>query len=376
MQTIHRLIYEDAREIKALENESIDLVVTSPPYPMIEMWDRSFAEMNPQVRQFLDKGEYSRGFESMHQVLDQVWQELYRVMKDGAFACINIGDATRTGNNRFQLFTNHARIQKKFFDLGFDVLPLIIWRKQTNAPNKFMGSGMLPAGAYVTLEHEYILVFRKGDKRKFSSPEEKYKRMQSSYFWEERNIWFSDLWDFKGARQDLDNRKLRERSGAFPFILPFRLINMYSVFEDVVLDPFCGTGTTVMAAMALGRNSLGCEIDPGFAEPVKQRIYEEWSLLNRYNLDRIKNHLAFIESSREDRLKHKNSYFGFPVMTRQEKDLKLSFIKTVEEESDKSFKVSYLSDRYLKALDPELITLDDLCYDEDIQPGLDFMDEV
>lgn len=73
----------------------------------------------------------------------------------------------------FQLYPNHARIINAFHALGVSNLPNILWRKQTNAPNKFMGSGMLPAGAYVTLEHEWILIFRKGGKRIFKSPENK-----------------------------------------------------------------------------------------------------------------------------------------------------------------------------------------------------------
>ncbi len=372
METTHRLIFEDARKVRALDDQSIDLVVTSPPYPMIEMWDQSFAEMDSRVNGFLDNGEYARAFEAMHQVLDQVWQELYRVMKDGAFACINIGDATRTNNGRFQLFANHSRIQSKFFELGFDVLPLVLWRKQTNAPNKFMGSGMLPAGAYVTLEHEYILIFRKGSKRKFTTAENKLKRMRSSYFWEERNVWFSDLWDFKGARQDMDSQALRERSGAFPFILPFRLINMYSLMEDTVLDPFLGTGTTMMAAMAAGRNSAGCEIDRGFLEPVIQRIYEQWPLLNRYNLDRIKNHLDFVDKQRDkgNQLKYMNSYFGFPVMTRQEKELKLPFVMSFSERDANCFKAVYFNDQYIQSIKPGELDIKHLTYDHGVQARL------
>ncbi|MFO7952940.1 MAG: site-specific DNA-methyltransferase [Bacillota bacterium] len=372
MQTNHRVIFEDARKISALNDQSIDLVVTSPPYPMIEMWDQSFAGMNSRVYDSLERGEYGRAFKAMHEVLDQIWGELFRVMKDGAFACINIGDATRTNNGRFQLFANHSRVQKKFFDLGFVVLPLILWRKQTNAPNKFMGSGMLPAGAYVTLEHEYILIFRKGSKRKFSTAEEKLKRMQSGYFWEERNTWFSDLWDFKGARQDTDSKNLRERSGAFPLMLPFRLINMYSLMGDFVLDPFFGTGTTAMAAMAAGRNSVGCEIDPGFVEPVKQRIFEQWHLLNRYNLDRIKNHLNFVKKHEIEgnQLKYMNSYFGFPVMTRQEKELKFPFIMSVAEEGTGCFKTVYFDDQYIKNIKPEKLDIKHLTYDHGVQTRL------
>ena len=184
MQTFHRIIFRDSRQLGLLDDESIDLVVTSPPYPMIEMWDALFASLNPDIGVYLERGDYRRAFESMHRLLDEVWAELYRVMKAGALACINIGDATRSVGDRFQLFANHSRVQGKCMEMGFDVLPSILWRKPTNAPNKFMGSGMLPAGAYVTLEHEYILILRKSGKRMFRSPEEKRRRRESAYYWE------------------------------------------------------------------------------------------------------------------------------------------------------------------------------------------------
>lgn len=361
LQTTHTIILEDSRKLGALSDGSIDLVVTSPPYPMIEMWDGVFAKLNPEIGRFLENGDYRNAFEAMHKILDEVWHELFRVMKSGAFACINIGDATRTVKNRFQLFANHSRIQQKCFEIGFDVLPVILWRKQTNAPNKFMGSGMLPAGAYVTLEHEYILIFRKGGKRVFVSTEDKHKRRQSSYFWEERNTWFSDLWDFKGTRQDINqnNTELRNRSAAYPFLLPFRLINMYSVFEDTVLDPFLGTGTTTLAAIAAGRNSVGYEMDKSFAATIKSRIDQELTNLNDYNVQRLKNHISFTKERAREKgaLKYINNNYGFPVMARQETELKLAFVQAVEEVGNNIFKVCYSENEYLKNLNLDELIL-------------------
>ena len=69
-----------------------------------------------------------------------------------------------------------------------------------------MGSGMLPPGAYITLEHEHILIFRKGNKREFKSKNKKQNRQESSYFWEERNRWFSDIWELKGEKQNLEEK--------------------------------------------------------------------------------------------------------------------------------------------------------------------------
>jgi len=215
--------------MKDIGDDSIDLVVTSPPYPMIEMWDGLFSSLSPACADGLKLGDGNAAFEAMHLELDLVWRELYRVLKPGAFACINIGDATRTIGDRFRLYPNHSRIVSRFHRLGFDCLPVILWRKQTNAPNKFMGSGMLAAGAYVTLEHEYVLVFRKDAKRQFSTNAEKSARMRSAFFWEERNKWFSDVWDFKGTVQGLKHGDLRSRSGAYPLELAYRLINMYSL---------------------------------------------------------------------------------------------------------------------------------------------------
>ena len=153
----------------------------------------------------------------------------------------------------------------KMIELGFTPLPSIIWRKQSNAPNKFMGSGTLPAGAYVTHEHEHILIYRKGGKRQFKTPQEKQNRRVSAFFWEERNAWFSDVWDnLKGTRQNLGDDVNRERSAAYPYELPFRIIAMYSVKGETVLDPFMGTGTTGACASLLGMDFVGIEIDKDY----------------------------------------------------------------------------------------------------------------
>ena len=346
MLTEHRVFIKDAREASELDDASIDIAVTSPPYPMISMWDDLFMGMNGAIGHALEKQDGRTAYALMHGELDRVWEELYRVLKEGAFACINIGDAVRTLGDRFQLYSNHARIQEKMFTLGFDLLPVILWRKQTNVPNKFMGSGMLPAGAYVTLEHEYILIFRKGAKRAFHTAEEKLKRQQSAFFWEERNAWYSDLWDFKGTRQEQSGEKLRKRSGAFPLLLPLRLINMYSQIGDTVLDPFLGTGTTTLAAMACGRNSVGYELDGNFAPPLREKMLRTPLSLNSYNLERLKAHHDFVfhRTAAKGPLKYCNEFFDFPVMTAQEQKMKLVFLKKVEELKENHYRALYLDD--------------------------------
>lgn len=139
----HRLIAADSRKLKTIEDESVQLVVTSPPYPMIEMWDQSFGEMDPSIRADLEDGSGMSAFEKMHAILVDVWRECDRVLEKNGFVCINIGDATRTLNGQFQLYSNHTAVVNCFLSMGYSVLPDILWRKPSNAPNKFMGSAVL-----------------------------------------------------------------------------------------------------------------------------------------------------------------------------------------------------------------------------------------
>ena len=182
MKTTHKVFFKDSTSMSAVPASSVHLVVTSPPYPMIAMWDDMFKRRSRKIDRALKNRNAMEAFELMHRELDAVWQEVYRILIPGGIACINIGDATRTIGDDFRLYANHARILAALIETGFSALPLILWRKSTNAPNKFMGSGMLPAGAYVTLEHEYILIVRKGSKRESSSPAEKQNRRDSALF--------------------------------------------------------------------------------------------------------------------------------------------------------------------------------------------------
>ncbi|MFH1152397.1 MAG: site-specific DNA-methyltransferase [Pseudomonadota bacterium] len=324
MQTDHQLIFQNAGDMHPLIDNSIDLIATSPPYPMIEMWDSQFVKQDQTIGRAMEKGHGMAAFEGMHRLLDPVWHEAYRVLKPGGFICINIGDATRTLDSNFILYPNHSRILSCLVESGFTPLPLILWRKQTNAPNKFMGSGMLPAGAYITLEHEYILIARKGPKREFSRPERKKARRESALFWEERNTWFSDIWmDLKGARQCLGDETVRKRSASFPFELPYRLISMYSVKEDTVLDPFMGLGTTALAAMAAGRSSVGFELEKEFLPAIQARFDSLIPFAGGLVQERLERHRAFMDVRVREKgvPKHKNLYYGFPVVTSQEREL-------------------------------------------------------
>ena len=337
MTTNHKVIIANSNKMDVIADKSVHLIVTSPPYPMIEMWDEMLSQQDPTIDGCLKDGNGQEAFLKMHALLDQAWKECDRVLKDNGFVCINIGDATRTIDGEFQLFTNHTRIIDAFSKMGYSVLPDIHWRKQSNAPNKFMGSGMYPAGAYVTYEHEYILIFRKGGKRVFKG-QEKALRQKSAFFWEERNVWFSDLWDIKGTTQTIVSSKkdVRNRNASYPLEIPFRLVNMYSAEGDVVLDPFLGLGTTSIACMLSHRNSIGVEIDPKIAEIALANMNLPVNSANRYINNRIKKHLDFIETLPAEKRKkcYINNPHGFAVKTKQEMAIEIDQIDQIIKEED------------------------------------------
>ncbi len=346
MKSNHEIIFANSSKMEKLSDQSIDLTITSCPYPMIEMWDTQFSDLNPQIQIELEEGNGNIAFELMHQELDKTWKETFRVLKEGGIICINIGDATRKIGNNFQLFPNHSRIIKYFSELGCLNLPPIIWRKPTNAPNKFLGSGMLPTNAYVTLEHEHILIFRKGTNRKIENSRKK-QRYASAYFWEERNNWFSDIWfDLLGIPQDINNIQTRARSAAFPFELAYRLINMFSIQADYVLDPFLGTGTTMLAAMASGRNSIGYELDGNFLEIIENRLEGIIKFSNDYLQNRIKKHEEFVHQRELENkpLKYCADNYNFKVMTAQETNISIPFLKAINKITDYKYEIFYSSE--------------------------------
>jgi DNA modification methylase len=298
---------------------------------MIEMWDDLFADLDPAAGEALAAGDGERAFEAMHGVLDEVWAECERLLAPGGIACVNVGDATRTVGESFRVYPNHARVVEAFDALGFEPLPEILWRKPTNSAAKFMGSGTLPPNAYVTLEHEFLLVFRNGRNRSFEPGAR--RRYESAFFWEERNRWFSDVWtDVRGRLQALPEDDLRDRAAAFPFEIPYRLVNMYSVYGDTVLDPFWGTGTTTLAAMVAARNSVGCELDGEFREWFAGRVGEVPAMAREVVGERLAAHREFVADRSEtgDPPGYEATHYDLPVVTQQERDIRLYVVDSVE----------------------------------------------
>ncbi|MCL1977267.1 MAG: site-specific DNA-methyltransferase [Candidatus Bathyarchaeota archaeon] len=258
-------------------DHSVHLMLTSPPYPMIQMWDAQFCQIDKRIdalwKNLSTSGVVEQIYDLMHENLTKTWQETYRVLVEGGIAAINIGDATRRLDGKFQLFPNHSRIIEACEKIGFITLPYILWKKLTTKPHykgkgAFLGSGFLPPNAYVTLDCEFILLFRKGNLRKFL-PHDK-TRYESKFTKKQRDEWFSQIWTLKGTRQTAD--ELERRTAAYPDKIAERLINMFSIKGDTVLDPFLGSGTTTKAAIQNQRNCIGYEVEENLMPIIQKTV--------------------------------------------------------------------------------------------------------
>ena len=280
MLTKNKIILGNSQQMPEIEDSTIHVMVTSPPYPMIKMWDTQFGKLNPKIATLWleleadgEERTLTQIYDAMHESLAKVWRETFRVLIDGGIACINIGDATRTVNGKFRLFPNHARLIEHCERIGFTTLPYVLWKKPTTKPKykgkgAFLGSGFLPPNAYVTVDCEFILILRKGNLRKF--PPHDACRYDSALTKKQRDAWFTQIWTLKGKRQTTS--QIERRTAAFPEEIGNRLIRMFSVKGDTILDPFLGSGTTTKAAEQNDRNSVGYEIDTSLLPLIKSNL--------------------------------------------------------------------------------------------------------
>ena len=259
--TTHRLHVGDARDLSWIPDESVHLIVTSPPY-----W--TLKDYNPIPGQM----GHIQSYEHFLNELDKVWIECRRVLVPGGRICCVVGDVCipRKKGGRHYIMPLHADIQVRARSLNLDCLTPILWHKIANGVTESEGNGAgfygkpYQPGAVVKNDVEYILFLRKGGGYRSVRPIQKALSMLTK---EEMQSWFLSFWtDIKGAST---------RSGhpaPFPVELADRLIKMFSFAGDTVLDPFVGTGTTSVAAVNCGRNSIGNEIDASYLQIAKERL--------------------------------------------------------------------------------------------------------
>lgn len=259
--TTHRLIQGDARSVPFIKDESVHLIVTSPPY-----WTLKRYNENPnQLGHVVD-------YEEFLGELAKVWKEMYRVLVPGGRLVCVVGDVclSRRAYGRHVVFPLHSDIAVTCRKIGFDNLNPIIWHKIANASyeinngSKFLGKPYEP-NAIIKNDMEFILMQRKSGG--YRQPTERQRKL-SMISKEEYNKWFQQFWNVTGA-------STREHPAPFPLELAYRLVRMFSFVGDTVVDPFCGSGTTMVAALKTGRNSIGIEIDQGYCKMAEERLRKE-----------------------------------------------------------------------------------------------------
>ena len=260
-ETVHRLIQGDARDLSFIQDEQVHLVVTSPPYWTLKRYREHPAQLG-----------HVEDYETFLGDLSRVWRECYRILIPGGRLICVVGDVclSRRKFGRHVVVPLHADIAVSCRHIGFDNLNPIIWHKIANANyevsngTKFLGKPYEP-NAIIKNDIEFILMQRKpGGYRKPTAEQRRLSMIDKKDYAQ----WFRQFWNITGA-------STKNHPAPFPLELAYRLVRMFSFVGDTVLDPFCGTGTTMLAAMKTGRNSLGVETDPVYCRMAMQRLKQE-----------------------------------------------------------------------------------------------------
>jgi DNA modification methylase len=260
--TVHRLVQGDARDLSFIPNESIHVVITSPPYWTLKRYNDSSGQMG-----------HIKEYEQFLAELSRVWTEVFRVLVPGGRLVCVVGDvclSRRENNGRHTVVPLHADICVQCRKIGFDNLNPIIWHKISNANyevsngSKFLGKPYEP-NAIIKNDIEFILMQRKpGGYRKPTEEQRRLSMIPKDKF----DKWFQQFWTITGA-------STKQHPAPYPFELASRLVQMFSFTGDTVLDPFCGTATTMVAALKHGRNSIGVELDTDYCKMAASRLMDE-----------------------------------------------------------------------------------------------------
>jgi modification methylase len=263
LNTVHRLHLGDARQLEWLDDNSVHLVVTSPPYWTLKQYNENYGQLGAVA-----------DYEAFMDELDKVWTHCFRTLVPGGRLVCVVGDvciARRRNKGRHMVVPLHADIAVRARRIGFDYLTPILWHKIASASyevengSSFLGKPYEP-NAIVKNDIEYLLMLRKPGG--YRQPTDEQRRL-SKLDKDEHMKWFRSFWaDIRGA-------STKDHPAPFPVELAYRLIRMFSFVGDTILEPFGGTFSTAMAAMKANRNSIVNEIDPAYFRFGQQRLNDE-----------------------------------------------------------------------------------------------------
>ena len=243
-ELLNTIIASSCENMKDIPNNSLHLMITSPPYNVSKEYDND-----------LSLNEYLS-------LLKNCFTETYRVLVDGGRACINIANI---GRKPYIPLSDY--VSKIMIEIGFNMRGEIIWNKSAGAGiSTAWGSFQSASNPILRDVHEYILIFSKGSYKRERDKEEKELR-KDNITKEEFIEWTKSVWTM-----NTESAKRIGHPAPFPEELPNRLIKLFSFTNDIVIDPFMGSGTTAIAAIKNNRNFVGYEINKEYINLANNRI--------------------------------------------------------------------------------------------------------
>jgi DNA modification methylase len=241
-QYLNQVLRGDSRDLSFIPDNSTQLMITSPPYNVGKDYDEDLS-----LEEYLE-------------LIHDVMKEIHRILIPGGRACINVANVGR----KPYLPLNHL-INQIMLELGFFMRGEIIWDKGASAGSSCAwGSWQSPSNPVLRDVHEYIMIYSKACfGRKDSGSEDRASTITRDEFLE----YTKSIWTFTA-----ESARRVKHPAPFPVELPYRLIQLYSYSDDIIVDPFCGSGTTCLAALQTGRRFIGVDIDERYVEVAIQRI--------------------------------------------------------------------------------------------------------
>ncbi|MEX2190265.1 MAG: site-specific DNA-methyltransferase [Bacteroidota bacterium] len=236
---LNTVILGSSENMKEIPDRSLHLMITSPPYNVSKDYDE-----NLSLKEYLE-------------LLEKVFSETYRVLVNGGRACVNLANIGRKPYLPLSDFVSQMMIK-----IGFKMRGEIIWNKGSSAGVSMAWGSYLSASNPVLRDvHEYILVFSKSE---YSRPQ---KEKVSTIKKDQWMDWTKSIWNFS-----TESARRVGHPAPFPEELPYRLMQMYSFKDDIILDPFMGSGTTALSALKNGRKYVGYEIDGEYHKKAETRL--------------------------------------------------------------------------------------------------------